>query len=245
MRGRGRTLVALAVVPVLAVLMIAVLGGFPTSVKTLHPGGFPMDPTPGSSAHGVARHPPPEPSAPPSLSQPTGTCPRIYSAPCTLAVAGSSWSLIPPRSWCVDHPGTTPQPGTNGSNSSSSGGGYVSCSLRTMLLGFNVTQNSTLSGTLWVNGSFQVWLVPAYDACAVFYWIADVPVSCPVHWGNDPWFSWNASYPAGSLNLTSLTFDFGGATAVLPPLEWCLGVVDLQPTAEVAVAQTDLGVDSV
>jgi hypothetical protein len=58
-------------------------------------------------------------------------------------------------------------------------------------------------------------------------WSCAPPVDPPAY----AW--WNLTVPAaGLVNLSNLTFDFGPAPGVLPPIDWEVMVVDSGPTNE-------------
>lgn len=63
---------------------------------------------------------------------------------------------------------------------------------------------------------------------------------CPPADGYVPSLFWNATYPAGSVQLSTLGFDPNGSTGVLPPFTWAICFVDLEPSVVEATSETEL-----
>jgi hypothetical protein len=115
-----------------------------------------------------------------------------------------------------------------------------------MELDFNGTADMSLSGTFTVDGPFQVWLLPALDGC---FLVTDLEsqyshasMDCALPLGPIPSFPWwnETVSSAATLNLSSLTFDFGASQGVLPPVLWALIVVNTGTTPETLQVDTPI-----
>jgi hypothetical protein len=191
--------------------------------------------------NGIAPATPISPGAQVAYSNYTILCPAVPESGCTFGEARTSWSNRPVSTWCTYN--ATLEHGWNGTYTSTS----VSCSPTGILLVFNATQNSTLSGEFSVSGPFQLWLLPQADQCEFEGYLthnvflrAEPEGPIPDY----PW--WNQTYPsANSVNLGNLTFDLAGASAVLPPCLWAFEVVDVGTHTETVGASTALAVAAV
>ncbi|MCI4327215.1 MAG: hypothetical protein L3K16_06250 [Thermoplasmata archaeon] len=65
---------------------------------------------------------------------------------------------------------------------------------------------------------------------------------CAPFIGYVPPLSWNATYPAGPVDLSSLAFSLNGSTGVLPAFTWAIWIVDLEPAAVEVSSETALTV---
>lgn len=168
----------------------------------------------------------------------TASCLSAPATGCILVPAGETWATGPPSTWCTFN--TTVQHGSNGSYNST----MVRCASSAVTLVFNATQPSVLAGTIYVNGPYQLWLLPSADGCFLFGELAHVALPCPVPAGPTPEYPWwNQTYPAArATNLSALTFDLGGAPDLVPPAVWAFEVVDLGNQVETVTAVSDLTV---
>jgi hypothetical protein len=152
--------------------------------------------------------------------------------PVIVSAVGTDWPLTPPSTWCRQV--TTTETGPNGTSNST----YTSCESEAVWIVLNVTGNSTLSGTISVNGSFQVWLFAESASCEMLGYLTHQFFPCPPPSAGGSWFgyTWNFSVPsAASLDLATLSFNATGSLGVLPPIHWTLVAVDTEPTTETGV----------
>jgi hypothetical protein len=173
---------------------------------------------------------------------PGWTCVPGSGSSCILAPAGTNGSLRPVSSWCnvtYDY--------WHGQVS----GETVNCSGSPEVLSFNETETVVLSGTFSVSGPFQIWILPAADGCFLGSDLEQaythLAPDCAVPRGPIPSYSWwNMSVPnGGSVDLASLTFDFGSSPGVLPPALWSIEIVATGGTADIWHVQTALAVSPV
>ena len=141
-------------------------------------------------------------------------CTQSANTPCGLAPAGETWSLGPISSWCTQVQG-----------------GSWTCASRALILSFTVPRDSSPRGVLSVQGAFQVWVIPAVDECDLMGALTHFALPCAPSIGYVPPLSWNATYPSGPVDLSSLAFGLNGSTGVLPPFTWAIYIVDVEPSA--------------
>jgi hypothetical protein len=138
-------------------------------------------------------------------------CTPAGNATCELAPAGETWSLSPTSSWCTQ-----------------SEGGSWTCASKALILSFSEARKSTLEGVLSVQGTFQIWVIPAVDECELMGDLTHTAVSCAPAVGYVPPRVWNATYPTGPVDLSSLALSWNGSIGVVPSVAWAIYVVDLE-----------------
>jgi hypothetical protein len=176
--------------------------------------------------------------APTSTIEPRWTCHPGPRSSCTLAAAGTNLSTRPVSSWCV-------------ANNSYSGGSLTGttwiCKPGPVVLSFNETVGATLSGTFSVNGSFELFLVPAVQGCRLISTLEgaydNVLSDCAQPLYSPPYSGLNLTpQESNPVNLSSLTFDFGHPSVDVPPAYWSLVVVDIGSELETVHVVSPLAV---
>ncbi|MCI4368697.1 MAG: hypothetical protein L3K09_03950 [Thermoplasmata archaeon] len=153
-------------------------------------------------------------------------CERTRGPPCVFSSAHTHWALSPPSSWCT------------------AAGNVETCGTYTAVLNANLSGDSTLSGTIEVDGPFEVFVNPANQECELQVHLTGLIHPCPAPY---PYFDrsrWDSgALSAGSVDLSGLEFNVTGTLGVLTPGVWSITVVDLSSIPETAFAQSDLMVN--
>ena len=174
-------------------------------------------------------------------------CTQSGDSACTLAPAGTNWTLGPVSYWC--HPETQTTANASGSTSST----YTTCGVEALQILLDIAEPSLITGNVSVSGSYQVWLLPSGWGCDLMAQLTNYPIPCPIPIGIPASATTqmvSQSLWGGTVDLSTLAYSSGAEAGVLLPLpvssytsehlSWSVWIADTETSNVTAAALTPI-----